>query len=471
MIRVIELFSGLGSQTQSLKNIGVDHKVVGISEIDKYCLISYEALHGKTHNFGNICDIKELPDADLWTYSFPCQDISIAGKLGGITQGTRSGLLYEVERLLNVAKENGTLPKYLLLENVKNLVSKRFIDDYNKWLLFLESLGYKNYWQILNSKDYGIPQNRERVFCVSIRGNHSPFIFPKPQPLVLKLKDLLEHDVDEKYYLSQKMLNCFLSDGTGRYPRKERFIGNLTRKNKDVGNSVTTLAGNRPTDNFVIDKVVKLGNYTPSGHSAASVVDPNGIAPTVMENHGTVTSILLKEELCDKLINEGLVKEGDVVNHSYSTSRMNKPGIANNENPDCAPALTTRGDTLGVVVKEALPIKNATKKGYLLAEVGDAVDISGRMEYHRGTVQKGITQTITTSGGENVGVVVAGLRIRKLTPRECLRLMGWNDTQIDKIQQAGISQSQQYKQAGNGIVVQVLEAIFKNLFKGEINNE
>ena len=93
------------------------------------------------------------------------------------------------------------------------------------------------------------------------------------------------------------------------------------------------------------------------------------------------------------------------------------------------------------------------------------------MEYHRGTVQKGITQTITTSGGENVGVVVAGLRIRKLTPRECLRLMGWNDTQINKIQQAGISQSQQYKQAGNGIVVQVLEAIFKNLFKGEINNE
>ena len=150
---------------------------------------------------------------------------------------------------------------------------------------------------------------------------------------------------------------------------------------------------------------------------------------------------------------------------------MNKPGIANNENPDCAPALTTRGDTLGVVVKEALLIKNATKKGYLLAEVGDAVDISGRMEYHRGTVQKGITQTITTSGGENVGVVVAGLRIRKLTPRECLRLMGWNDTQIDKIQQAGISQSQQYKQAGNGIVVQVLEAIFKNLFKGEKNNE
>ena len=141
MIKVIELFAGIGSQTQALKNIGVEHQVIGISEIDKYCLISYEALHGKTHNFGNICNIKELPNADLWTYSFPCQDVSIAGKLGGITQGTRSGLLYEVERLLKVAEQNGTLPEYLLLENVKNLVSKRFKDDYNKWLLFLESLG------------------------------------------------------------------------------------------------------------------------------------------------------------------------------------------------------------------------------------------------------------------------------------------------------------------------------------------
>lgn len=179
MLKVIELFAGIGSQTQALKNIGVNHKVIGISEIDKYCLTSYEVLHGKTHNFGNICDIKELPLADLWTYSFPCVDVSIAGKLAGITQGTRSGLLYEVERLLKVAQENGTLPKYLLLENVKNLVSKRFIDDYNKWILFLESLGYKNYWQILNSKDYGIPQNRQRVFCVSIKGDHDPFNFPE----------------------------------------------------------------------------------------------------------------------------------------------------------------------------------------------------------------------------------------------------------------------------------------------------
>ncbi len=444
MLKVIELFAGIGSQHQALKNIRIEHEIVAISEIDKYCIQSYEALHGKCNNLGDICKIERLPQADLWTYSFPCTDISIAGKLAGITEETRSGLLLQVERLLKQASVDGTLPKYLLLENVKNLVSKRFKNEFNKWLEFLEQLGYTNYWQILNAKDYGIPQNRERVFCVSIRGEHSPFYFPQKQELKIKLKDLLEDKVDEKYYLSQKMINCFLSDGTGRYPRRERFLQNLNG-DKEIGRSVTTLAGNRPTDNFVLEygnrrlnetldkntvedkdfidcynkKVKKdvagtittrvsesnntfvavIGNYSPSKHNASRVVDPEGIAPTVMENHGTVT---------------------------------------------------------------AIPIKNATKKGYLLAEDGDGVDISGRMEYHRGTVQKGLTQTLTTKGGDNNGVVV-GLRIRKLTPRECYRLMGWKDTEIDKIQKTGISSAQQYKQAGNGIVVQVLEAIFKKL--------
>ncbi|MDY5928493.1 MAG: DNA (cytosine-5-)-methyltransferase, partial [Candidatus Onthovivens sp.] len=125
------------------------------------------ALHGdSTPNLGDICKIERLPKADLWTYSFPCQDVSVAGKLAGLGEGTRSGLLYQVERLLNVAKDEDTLPKYLLLENVKNLVSKRFKEHFDKWLEYLESLGYKNYWKVLNAKDYGIPQNRERVFCI-----------------------------------------------------------------------------------------------------------------------------------------------------------------------------------------------------------------------------------------------------------------------------------------------------------------
>lgn len=136
-LRLIELFAGIGSQTQALKNVGVPHMVVAISEIDKNAIKSYTALHGETVNLGDIKEIRELPEADFWTYSFPCQDISVAGHGAGIKEGTRSGLLLEVERLLKVAAEKGTLPKYLLLENVKNLVSKKFKADFDSWLSFL----------------------------------------------------------------------------------------------------------------------------------------------------------------------------------------------------------------------------------------------------------------------------------------------------------------------------------------------
>ncbi len=573
MLRVIELFAGLGSQTQALKNIGVEHDVVAISEIDKYCLKSYEALHGKPNNLGDICNIERLPKADLWTYSFPCQDVSVAGKLAGISEGTRSGLLYQVERLLKLANREGTLPKYLLLENVKNLVSKRFKSDFDKWLGFLSSIGYTNYWKVLNAKDYGIPQNRERVFCVSILG-HELYDFPEKEELKIKLKDLLEDKVDERYYLSKKIIECFLKEDTSGFNRRERFIENIEGSDGEIGHAVTTRSGSRPTDNFVVEEYGNRAlNETIEGQELedGDFIDAynkkikKDIAGTITTRVDASNKTFLvekteQERRCEEALENGTLKEGDVINHSHDN-----PAPVNTDNPDCAPTLTTRGDELGVVVMgnyspsghnaarvvnpdgiaptvmenhgtvTAMPIKNNTKKGYLLAEEGDAVDISGRMQYHRGTVQKGISQTITTAGGDNVGVVVKeeslfsdteeklftedgnirryigsdkvdefkegqmattsfpngyghgprvhdesvslntidrpcvkqNLRIRKLTPRECLRLMGWNDEQIDKIQASGVSHSQQYKQAGNGIVVQVLEKIFANLFLKE----
>ena len=226
-LRLIELFAGIGSQTQALKNIGVPHKVVAISEIDKYAIQSYEAIHGKVNNLGDIRAIEALPDADFWTYSFPCQDISVAGKGAGIKEGTRSGLLFEVERLLIQAAEDGTLPKYLLLENVKNLVSKKFKADFDRWLSFLSSLGYTNYWQILNAKDYGIPQNRERVFCVSIRGDHTPFVFPEKQELKLRLRDMIDEVVDEKYYLKESTIRSIINSTFNS--RRDSIKSGLTR--------------------------------------------------------------------------------------------------------------------------------------------------------------------------------------------------------------------------------------------------
>ena len=180
MLRVFEAFAGYGSQSIALRNLGIEHEVVAISEIDKYAIKAYETIHGPTNNLGDICKIdpNDIPDHDLFTYSFPCQDLSVAGKQAGLGKGTRSGLLYECEKVIEAKK-----PKYLLLENVKNLVGKKCKPQFDEWLDYLESLGYTNYWQVLNAKDYGVPQNRERVFVVSILGEHKPYEFPKPIPL------------------------------------------------------------------------------------------------------------------------------------------------------------------------------------------------------------------------------------------------------------------------------------------------
>jgi len=192
MLKVIELFSGIGSQTQALKNIGLSHEVVGISEIDTHAIQSYEAIHGKVNNLGDITKIENLPNCDLLTYSFPCTDLSTAGKQKGITEHTRSGLLFQVERLLKEYNKED-LPKFLLLENVKNLVSQKFKPDFNRWLIELEKLGYDNYWQVLNSKDYNIPQNRERVFVVSIRKDLDLYYeFPKKIKPNKHLKSFLD---------------------------------------------------------------------------------------------------------------------------------------------------------------------------------------------------------------------------------------------------------------------------------------
>lgn len=195
MIRVNELFSGIGAFRKALINLNIPHQIVGISEIDKYAIKSYEAMYGKTRNYGDISKVQKLDYADLWTYGFPCQDISVAGFQQGIIPGkTRSGLLYEVQRLLWVAKENGELPKYLILENVKNLVGKNFKTQFLEWLQWLDELGYNSYWDVINARNCGIPQQRERVFAVSIRKDvdNGTFKMPEPIPLKKKLSDCLE---------------------------------------------------------------------------------------------------------------------------------------------------------------------------------------------------------------------------------------------------------------------------------------
>ena len=342
-IRVFEAFSGYGSQSIALKNLGIKHEVVAISEIDKYALQGYYSLHDKNIlNLGDITKIKveDIPQHDLFTYSFPCQDISVAGKTKGIVKGeTRSGLLYECEKIIEHCK-----PKYLLMENVKNLVSKKFKDDFDKWLDYLETLGYTNYWKVLNAKDYGIPQNRERVFCISILGEHKPYEFPQPKPLTIKLADILENEVEEKYYIN-KTKDYFIKHSFEMESKGNGFrFSPHVKQNAKVAKTITTRAGARMDDNFIIDLPLKVEKF------------------------------------------------------EFSTKN---------------------------------PLTAARQEILYIDEIKE------------------------------------DFKIRKLTPKECFRLMGLNDSDIDKIQATGISNSQQYKMAGNSIVVQVLEGIFKNLFIGE----
>ena len=223
-IRLIELFAGIGSQAMALRDLREDFDHYRVVEFEKYAIKSYNAIHGT--NFEPM-DITKVSGSDLgitdtnkycyiMTYSFPCQDLSVAGKQKGMTKGsgTRSGLLWEVERLLN---EVENLPQVLLMENVPQVHSKANMPDFQKWIDFLESKGYSNYWQDLNAKNYGVAQNRNRCFMVSILGDYT-YSFPKPIPLQKTMKDYLEDGVDEKYYINnekaQKLIQKLIDNGT-----------------------------------------------------------------------------------------------------------------------------------------------------------------------------------------------------------------------------------------------------------------
>lgn len=207
-VRLIELFAGVGSQAMAMKRLGVSFEHYRCVEFDKYPVASYNAIHGTDFE---PMDITKISGADLGivdvetftyllTYSFPCQDLSVAGKGRGMTKGsgTRSGLLWEVERLLN---EVENLPQVLLMENVPQVHGAKNMDDFQNWIDFLESKGYSNFWQDLNAKNYGVAQNRNRTFMVSILG-HAKYTFPEPIELNKVMKDYLEDEVDEKYYVN-----------------------------------------------------------------------------------------------------------------------------------------------------------------------------------------------------------------------------------------------------------------------------
>lgn len=420
------------------------------------------------HNLVNIQQVKagdlEIVNVDkycyLMTYSFPCQDLSKAGLGKGMEKGsgTRSGMLWEVERILD---ECENLPQILLMENVPDVIGSKNIIHFAKWLEKLEKLGYHCYWQVLNAKDFGVPQNRERCFMVSLLGDYL-YEFPKKQKLEIRLKDILEKEVDEKYYLSSKAIEGSL---------KTNFASSkLENKIPKNGICPTIMARDYKDPKCVIEpQLMELTQNQPQGYR---VYDTEGISVSLVANGGGMgakTGLYavednLKRQLCNSLIVNNRVVENDVIRHSYSKSRMDNMYIQNNQFHDCSPTLDTRCDCLGVVVKQqekyvdkklAETIKNNN------GEIPEFVDL-----YNARPLKDGIAGTLSTSCGNDCGcgsfAYISNLRIRKLTPKECFRLMGVEDKDFDKVAQ-NQSNASLYHLAGDSIVVNVLMAIFRQM--------
>ena len=222
-LRVFTAFSGYDSQCLALNRLGIDYDLVGWSEIDPAAIKAHNALFPQyeERNYGDISKIdwSQVPDFDLFTYSSPCTDFSNAGAQAGGEEGsgTRSSLLWECRKTILAKK-----PKYLLFENVKALVSDKFLYLFEKWCKELESYGYVNYYQVLNSKDYGVPQSRERIFMVSIlKTDDEPdpyYEFPRPVPLTKCVEDILEDNVPEKYYMKQEVTDRYIDIMNQEYP-------------------------------------------------------------------------------------------------------------------------------------------------------------------------------------------------------------------------------------------------------------
>ena len=388
------LFSGIGCQERGFENSNLfDVEVVNTSEINKEAVLSYAAIHcgltqemvdtytgypsreemvrqlkeinlgyepeknkyydwdklarrktndvekywlacKLTHNLGDINKIEFLSYADFWTISFPCQSISVAGKMKGLKpdSGTRSSLLWENIRLLKRAKDDGTLPRYLMFENVKNLVSKKFIDDFNNLLEVLDELGFNSYWKVLNSKDCGVPQNRERVFVISIRKDidNGTYDFPKPFDTGIRLKDILDKEVNEKYYLSKDIQN--------------KFVMNI--ENYDSNNNVGYIS-KEFVEQISMDKSINDTNFNLEYSNCITAREDRGVSNRKSEG----TAVLELTNNC--------IQVGDL-NH-YNYDEMNR--VYSKEG--CCPTLSTMqgGDRQPRVLEQINQERNINDKG------------------------------------------------------------------------------------------------------------
>lgn len=446
-LKVITLFSGYDSQCLALNRLGVPYECVRWCEIDKHAIKAHNALFPQwaDRNLGDVSkvDWSTVPGPiDLLTYSSPCQDFSQAGlqRGGEKGSGTRSGLLWECERAIEALR-----PRYLVFENVPALVSEKFMPTFMAWAKVLAGLGYRNYWQCLNAKHYGVPQNRNRVFMVSIHGEGQQYFWPKPFKLERRLKDVLEEEVDEKYYLKDEVVKDFLFNVGKIDTTQQQQLLNTDEE----GNASTITTGHDRARNITEPK---------GGHKQMGVLEVEVLGWTrdekgnIIDRHPVDVANCVTSGKRDNTQNfvirqatkEGYVEvpEGAVFDGSYPNSETRRGRVQ--DGGEVSPTVTAESNGL-------LTYRKHHQQDDIQSEDG----LSRTLVVGSHGNSSHFTKTAVTTP--------IGLRIRRLTERELFRLMDVDDTDIDTLLSAGIAKTQLAKMAGNSIVVAVLYHIFNRL--------
>ena len=526
-ITMIELFSGIGAQERALRQLDIPYEVIHTCDLDKDAVLSYAAMRndfekefnsysfpsaenmiaelqaknvgydfmkGKhtitsrtsinklkqyyladklSHNLGDISKLERLPYADITTYSFPCVDLSVAGRGNGmqnkcsscghswpidfsnanntvtcpncgatVSSSTRSGLLGQVQRLLSVAYDNNELPKYLLLENVKNLVGKKFKPQFDAWISWLDSIGYNTRYKILNAKHYGIAQNRERIFAISIRKDidDGSFKFPEEISLTTRLKDILEKNVDEKYYLPDDRIDQILSSTV---MQKINKINDSTKNGTTISEPhIVQKFGDRGTSQYSVRDYAHTIPANPMSDRGQMVAEPQVLRAERTEYGKAIRKKYEAGEVYEKISNmRELAPRTDGISNTITTLLK--------DNYVCEPA-TEENEKYGIKVRN------------------QATEFAGFDEV-AGTL---LARDYKGFGNQEMNAVLESnstdtkWRIRKLTTKCCWRLMGFTDSDHDKAAKY-VSASALYKQAGNSICTCCLVAIFNSLFNND----
>ncbi|MDW3905604.1 DNA (cytosine-5-)-methyltransferase [Staphylococcus saprophyticus] len=411
----IDICSGIGGFRSALENNG--HNCLAFAEIDKYAKQSYRAIYD-TEGEDELDDITAITDehfrlyrgqCDIITGGFPCQAFSIAGNRRGFDD-TRGTIFFHIARAIKEIQ-----PSYVLLENVKGLFSHDKGRTFGTIIQALDELGYITEWGLFNSKYWGVPQNRERVYILVTRKDvyDQPKLFDllkQQKEVTTRLVDVLEDEVDEKYYLHSDKAYQLI-----------RMIGDEHEVNNKI---VVDASVNDP-------KIKEVMNTVTSRYDSG------------IQNHKSIGGVVIEPKIAVPVL---------------TPDRLNKRQNGRRFKEDGEPMFTlTSQDRHGIAIREA------TKQGYAVAEQGDSVNVSyPTSKTRRGRVGKQVAQTLQ-AGEVNQGVVMNNLRIRKLTPLECWRLQGFTDEQFYKAKESGVSNSQLYKQAGNSVSVPVVDAIVKCL--------